>query len=96
MKSTKIKILSTALDDVLKQYGLDIKLRKFEALNVWEKVVGEQIAKVTKPERIERDVLYVRVKKAVWRNELVFLKKEIIKKINKELEEEIVKEIVFR
>ncbi len=96
MKSTNLKIFSASINSVLKTLGLDEKLKRMEVLNIWEKVVGEQIAKVTKAERIDKNILYVRVEKAVWRNELIFLKKEIIKKLNKELEEEIVKEIVFR
>jgi hypothetical protein len=38
----------------------------------------------------------VRVSQAPWRNELLFLKKELIAKINSRMKREIVNDIVFR
>lgn len=89
-------MLGPALDSLLKHYGLDIRMKQYRVLEIWDKAVGSQIAKATKPEKIDRGILIVKVEKAVWRNELSFMKKEIIKKLNKLMQEEIVKEIIFK
>ncbi len=96
MKQHEIKLIGSALNSLLSQYGLDVKIKQYKVLEIWNTAVGEQIAKATNPEKIERGVLTVRVEKSVWRNELSYLKKEIIEKLNKLLQEEVVKEIIFR
>lgn len=96
MKQTKPKLIGNSIQEILSDYGLLPRLKQFEVLNLWNDIVGEQVAKVTKPERIDRGQLIVRVERPVWRNELMFLKKDIIAKINKMMKEEIVKEIIFK
>lgn len=96
MKQHKIKLIGSAIKSLLEQYGLDVRMKQYEVLEIWDAAVGEQIAKATKPEKIDRGVLTVRVEKSVWRNELSYMKKEIIEKLNMLMQEEIVKEIIFR
>ena len=96
MKTSSPKQVDAVLSSVLRELGIGQKIKQLNALELWNDVVGEQIARVTSPERIERGQLVVRVSKAPWRNELMFLKKEIIAKLNNALGEEIVKDIRFR
>lgn len=81
---------------VLDRLGIKGKLNRYEILDRWPGIVGEQIARVTKADHIEGDKLFVRVTLATWRNELVFLKKDLIKRINDEMKQEIIKDIIFR
>ena len=96
MRQTKPKLIGNSIQAILNGYGLLPRMKQFEALNLWAEVVGEQIAKVAKAEKLDHGCLIVRVEKPVWRNELIFLKKEIIAKINELMKEEIVKEIIFK
>jgi len=96
MKRSEPKELGVALAAVLKDLGLGKKIKQVKALDVWRRVVGERIAQVAVPERIDEGKLVVRVSKAPWRNELVFLKREIIAKLNAALGDEVVKDIHFR
>ena len=96
MRQIKPKLIGNSIKTILNDYGLLPRMKQFEALNLWAEIVGEQIAKVAKAEKIDHGSLIVRVEKPVWRNELVFLKKEIIAKINEMMKEEIVKEIIFK
>lgn len=96
MRQTKPKLIRNSIQAILNDYGLLPRMKQFEALNLWAEIVGEQIAKVAKAEKIDHGSLIVRVEKPVWRNELIFLKKEIIAKINEMMKEEIVKEIIFK
>ena len=94
MKSPKL--IKTPIESILLQLGIGTRLKQYEVIELWPKIVGEQISKVTNAEIIRDGKLFVSVKHSTWRNELVFLKKDIIKKINKKMKIEIVKEIIFR
>ncbi len=85
-----------SLAGTLKALGLTKRLREYEVLERWPSIVGEKIAAVTEPSRIEDGTLTVHVKRAAWRNELTFLKQDLRKKINEVMGEEIVTEIIFR
>ena len=81
----------------MEELGLDEKIKRYDVLECWAEVVGDRIAGVSKAEFMTQDgKLVVRVSQAPWRNELLFLKKELIAKINSRMKREIVNDIVFR
>lgn len=96
MKPPLPKPIGIVLPGILKSLGLDAKLGQLEVLRAWPLIVGEQIAAVTSAERIQDGKLFISVKRAPWRNELVFLKKELIKRINAAMQRDLVKDIIFR
>ena len=96
MKRSSPTKLSEGIAAVLLELGMGKKIRQYEVFNLWESIVGEQIAKVAVAERISGSKLFVRVSRATWRNELIFLKQELITKINRALNEEIISDIIFR
>jgi predicted nucleic acid-binding Zn ribbon protein len=53
------------------------------------------VAEISSAEKIEKGVLYVKVDSPVWRNELVFMKSDIISRLNKALSKPVVKDIKF-
>jgi predicted nucleic acid-binding Zn ribbon protein len=88
--------ISESIGKVIRELGLGKQIRQYEVLELWSGIVGEQIASVTEAERIVGGKLFVRVSRPTWRNELVYLRKELIAKINAAMNEEIVREIIFR
>lgn len=96
MKASDPKPVKSVLTSVLQELGLGRRIKQLNVLDLWAEIVGEQIAKVATAERIDGGRLIVRVSKAPWRNELRFLKREIIVKLNRAIGEDIVKEIIFR
>lgn len=96
MKTPDPKSLDSVLATVLRELGVGRRIKQLKALDIWAEVVGKQIADATNAERIDGGKLVIRVSKAPWRNELLFLKKEIIAKLNKALGEEVVKDIILR
>jgi predicted nucleic acid-binding Zn ribbon protein len=96
MRASAPKQLGGVLEAVIQNLGLGQRLKKAEALDRWSEIVGEQIARVTVPVRVEGDTLVVHVTSSVWRNELVFLKRELIAKINKAVQKDLIKDIIFR
>jgi len=85
-----------ALQDLVRQLGIGRTLAEYDVLTSWERLVGEQIAKVTSPERFENGVLFIAVVSAPWRAELSLRRLEIKEKINARAGKNIVKDIRFR
>lgn len=88
--------ISDIISKVIRDLGIGTKIKEYEIIDLWAKIVGDQIAKVTTAEGIHGTKLIVRVKHPTWRNELLFLKRGIIEKINKEMDQEIVHDIYFK
>ena len=95
-ENTFPKPIGTAITNFTSQLGITKKLRQYSVLAAWEEIVGEQIAKVTTPQRVENGVLYVSVANAPWRAELTMRKREIIQKIHSTVDSNVIKDIRFR
>lgn len=90
------KSIGQAIGELAQAFGIESKLQQYEAVNQWATVVGTRIAEQTEAIRIEKGVLVVRVKTAVWRNELNMQKQEIIEKLNRAVKTDVVKDIRFQ
>jgi len=86
--------LGVLLTKLLDELGLHRKIQQYDIVSSWPAIVGEKIAQVTEAYKIERGVLFVRVRTSEWRNELVMRKPEILQKIN--IQQTIITDIVFR
>lgn len=78
---------------MLHQYGIAQRVKEFEAVNLWPEIVGEQIAKVTSAKDVQDGRLYVEVANSTWRNELYYMKPDIIAKINKKIGQNLIHDI---
>jgi predicted nucleic acid-binding Zn ribbon protein len=96
VKKTGPKKLDIAISSLVEDLGIALKIEQSKILDDWPAIVGEQIAKVTAAERLEAGKLFVHVTRSTWRNELIFLKADLIAKINAYANREIVKDIIFR
>ncbi|CUU02022.1 Protein of unknown function (DUF721) [Candidatus Thermokryptus mobilis] len=88
-------LLGEVLIELLKELGIEHKVKEEMALSCWGEVVGPYIARVSFAERVENGVLYVKVENPSWKHHLFMLRREIIKKINDHLKSNAIKEIVF-
>lgn len=88
--------VSQAMGDLFKHLGIQSTVRQYDVLNAWAEIVGEQIARVTTAQRIERGILFVSVATAPWRAELMMRRPEILKKLNREAGGVVIREIRFR
>jgi len=88
--------ISDGLNDVIRELGLGKKIRQYEVIDLWKDVVGESIAAVTEAEYIAGGKLFVRVARPTWRNELVYLKQDLMEKLNTTLGDKIVTDIIFK
>lgn len=88
--------LGHVLSDVYRRIGMTEAYEVYKTMQIWESIVGETIAKVTRVEKIQDGDLYVKVRNPAWRMELNFRKKEIAIRLNKEIGNEMIKNIIFR
>jgi predicted nucleic acid-binding Zn ribbon protein len=88
--------VAAALDGLVRSLGIRTTLSHYDVLTSWEAIVGEQVAKVARPQRIQGGVLFVEVATAPWRTELSMRRQEIIERINTAVGAGIVKDIRFR
>lgn len=77
------KVLSLAL----KRYGIDKDVARYEFVLHWTEIMGEDIAKRTRPESLENSILTVRVCNSEWAQELAFQKEIIKTRLNRFLAE---------
>ncbi len=95
MRRRKPVLLGEALDNFLKNLGVEKKVKEGMAVNRWAEVVGPYIAKVSIAEKVENGVLYVKVINPSWKHHLFMMRREIINKLNDSLKADVIREIVF-
>lgn len=83
------------LKKTLQSAGIAERVDRQAAVTFWEEIVGPKLAEKTRALRVEKDVLKVKVASAPWRNEMVFFKEEILKKIAEKIGEGKIKDIIF-
>ena len=96
MKTAAPKRIGDLIPALLEKLGLSRGIAGYGVLERWPEIVGAKIAEVATPERIRDGKLWVSVSHPAWRNELVFMKRELIDKINAAMGGEVVKDIIFR
>ncbi|MFZ1979128.1 MAG: DUF721 domain-containing protein [Bacteroidota bacterium] len=90
------KSIDAVLRELIASLGIEEKLQEYDAVNRWNEIMGEQIAKSSNAVSIKQGILHVHVQSGPWRNELTIRKKEIIDKINASIGSDIVKDIKFQ
>ena len=77
----------TAVGEVLEKYlaraGMLQRLKQAQVVPEWPRLVGPQIAAVTRPESVTPDgTLFVRVATSGWMNELQLMTPQIMARVN--------------
>lgn len=87
--------LATILNRLVKSLGIENKIYEARAIEVWPQAVGQRIAALARINKIENGVIYLNVTSDVWRNELLFHKKQIISEVNKLIKKNVIRDILF-
>jgi predicted nucleic acid-binding Zn ribbon protein len=89
--------IAEALSGFLSQHGIARRLEQTTAIEDWPKVVGEQIAGVTKALSITPDgVLFVAVSTHAWMTELGLMEPELLAALNTNRTRDKVRKIRYR
>jgi predicted nucleic acid-binding Zn ribbon protein len=95
-KANNMQTLGDTLKMLMQSLGIEKQVEQYKIFDVWNDVVGQQVAKVAQPERLQNGVLIVAVNNAPWRSELTFRKKEILEKIHERTSSKSIVDIKFR
>lgn len=95
MKNTNEKTLKQAIEELVRAYGLNDKLLKTQVEQVWEQIVGKDLAKHTGRITMQQSKLTVEITSDALRHELSFSKTKLIALINETLGKSVVSEIEF-
>jgi predicted nucleic acid-binding Zn ribbon protein len=88
--------LGDFLTDVLAKYRISYDFFMLKAWDVWEDALGEFISAHTKPAVFKGGLLIVNVDNPAMMQQLHFLKKEVIAKLNKAMGKDVIKDIKFK
>ncbi len=88
--------VSRLLGELFRGKPLEKRLHEGKIWQIWDAVVGTQIALQARPVNFREGILTVVVSSAPWMQQLNFMKKGIVEKINVTLGEELVKEIFLK
>ena len=94
-KQASLQRLGNVLAGILKKHNIFFDSEEQLLLDVWQKAVGPQISVQTRPDRLKRNTLFVKVSSSVWMHQLHILKQDIIEKINQLLGKDLIKNIHF-
>jgi predicted nucleic acid-binding Zn ribbon protein len=88
--------LSSLLPTLFTAKPLGKRLREAVIWRVWDRAVGEQIASKARPAAFREGVLTVVVSSAPWMQQLGFFKRQMIEAVNRDLGEELVRDIYLK
>ena len=88
--------LGDALRKFLHQSPLKGSVQALQIEEVWGKIMGKTVARYTDSIKIHGQTLYIETAVAPLRQELLYQKEQIIRRVNEALGEVVVKEVVIK
>ncbi len=94
-RNTRTISLGEALEGFLESYNLKAKYNETGLISSWERIMGKTIASRTEKVYIKERTLFLKISSAPLRQELLLAKSQLIKLINKEMQQELIDEVIF-
>lgn len=90
--------MSERLSNILGNIDKDITqvIKNCQLVSLWEEVVDERVKKHTEAVKVKNKTLYVQTSTSTWAQELSFLKRDILKKLNKMAGDDAFSDIRFK
>lgn len=88
--------MQDALRNFLNQSRLKGDVQALQIEEIWEKLMGKTISKYTDSIKIIHQTLFITTNVAPLKNELVYQKDNIIKRVNEALGENVIKEVIIK
>lgn len=95
MKRTNSVSISRVIAEVLDEYKIDGKLKETRIIAAWPEVLGP-LAKPTDKLYIKNNVLFVELSSSVIRSELSMMRSRLVQRLNENVGEEVINDIVFQ
>ncbi len=95
MRKANDKSLKEAIEQMLQVYKLKRKYDETGIITNWPELVGKSVANRTKELYVHDKKLFLRIESSVIKNELMFMRSQIIEKINNDAKCILIEDIVF-
>ncbi len=95
MPKTEFKNIHSILDSLLEKQAIFPQILNERFLNEWKEIIGKDLSKQCYPVKSEKNILFLKTKNSVWRNELNLRQLEIIDLITAYFGKKIITKIQF-
>ncbi|PLX06191.1 MAG: DUF721 domain-containing protein [Marinilabiliales bacterium] len=96
MKRTGAISIKDLVQQAIDENKLNDGLDKVRVKSLWKEVCGTYVANATTDIQINSSRLFVSVNSSIIRSELLLIRSELVKRLNKNLGREFIKEIIIR
>jgi uncharacterized membrane protein YheB (UPF0754 family) len=96
MRRNNINTIGQVIKKLIGNYKLSKRLDDLNVLDVWSNIIGKDLEKYIKSTKIIDDKLHVKLRSSIVRNEISYKKTELIQRINKQLNKDVVKDIILK
>lgn len=87
--------LSEVLSQISNQKPIAKGLKELKINELWMQIMGENITAYTEKVKLDRSILYVKIKSPTLKEELRFGENKIIKLLNKKMKSADIKQVIF-
>jgi predicted nucleic acid-binding Zn ribbon protein len=95
MPKQNLQSIGSAIDQFLKENRLEKKIDASSLHINWKTIAGDMIANHTKRLFLKETTLYLEVDSAELKNEIHFLKDQLIQNVNHFLKKDLIKQLVL-
>ena len=96
MRRTKTLLLGELLDEFFRRPYVAAKVAEGKLPETWRAVVGDRAADQTTELRLDRRILYVRIRSSVLRSELFYQREALREEINRRSGLRLVNAVIIR
>lgn len=96
MRNSSSKPISEIIRELIQQQNLKPGLDTAKVILAWPEVMGLNVAKETIKVSIHNRILYVSLRSAIVRSELMMLRSDIVAALNRKVGYSVIDNVVFR
>lgn len=96
MRRNNINTIGQVIKKLIKNKKLSKRLDALNVLDVWNNIIGKDLEKYIKSTKLVDDKLYVKLRSSIVRNEMSYKKTQLIQRINKKLNKDVIKDIILK
>lgn len=96
MRRNNINTIGQVIKKLMGNNKLSKRLDDLNVLDVWSNIIGKDLEKYIKSTKLIDDKLHVKLRSSIVRNEISYKKTELIQRINKQLNKDVVNDIILK
>ena len=96
MRRNNINTIGQVIKKLIKNKKLSKRLDALIVLDVWNNIIGKDLEKYIKSTKLVDNKLYVKLRSSIVRNEMSYKKTQLIQRINKKLNKDVIKDIILK